>query len=317
MKVELQSTPYGGWTNCLRLTNGTIEAVITVDVGPRILRYGFHGHGNMLGENPEEMGRTGGAKWRMYGGHRLWIAPEDESLTMLPDNDPVRWQWNGKTLSLHQDMDATYRIGKSMHISMLPGGALTLSHRLTNHGPKSIPLAPWAITVMTPGGEAILPQEPYRTHRVQKTPSRPLVLWPYTNMADPRVIWGREHIHVRSDESLRAPFKIGFFSSRGWMLYRKADLVFIKYHPVHQDVHTDYGCNAEVFTAQHVFELESLGPFVRLAPGKSAQHVECWQILDIASASKALSAPVNQSGILPQRVSGSELMRAILAYHKA
>lgn len=317
MRIDLQTITYGGWSNCLRLTNGHVEAVITTDVGPRILRYGLVSGENMLGENQHEMGRRGGATWRMYGGHRLWIAPEDETLTMVPDNDPVAWRWDGKTLSLQQTVDSASRIGKTLNLSMMPGGALILSHRLTNHGRKAVTLAPWTITVMAPGGEAILPQEPYRSHRAQKTPARPLVLWPYTNMADPRVAWGRDYIRVRGDATLSVPFKIGFFSSRGWMLYRKGDLAFIKYHPVCVGAHADYGCNAEVFTAGRVLELESLGPLVRLAPGKSVEHAECWQVLHTSSASRNVAVPINKSATLPQTVSGSELMRAILASNSA
>ena len=30
---------YGGWKNCIRLSNGRIELVATTDVGPRIIRF--------------------------------------------------------------------------------------------------------------------------------------------------------------------------------------------------------------------------------------------------------------------------------------
>ena len=30
---------YGGWKNCIRLSNGIIELVATTDVGPRIIRF--------------------------------------------------------------------------------------------------------------------------------------------------------------------------------------------------------------------------------------------------------------------------------------
>ena len=32
--------------------------------------------GFLFKEYDEQMGKTGGDEWRIYGGHRLWIAPE-------------------------------------------------------------------------------------------------------------------------------------------------------------------------------------------------------------------------------------------------
>ena len=41
------------------------------------------------------MGKKGGSEYRSYGGHRLWIAPEDEERTTQPDNDPVEYEEEG------------------------------------------------------------------------------------------------------------------------------------------------------------------------------------------------------------------------------
>ena len=87
MKVERRE--YGGWKDCLFLSNGEAELAVTTAVGPRIIRYGLIGGENELGEIAKDRGRAGGERWRMYGGHRLWHAPEDAFRTYRPDNGPA------------------------------------------------------------------------------------------------------------------------------------------------------------------------------------------------------------------------------------
>ena len=176
---------FGGWPNCLRLSDGRTEAVVTADVGPRIIRFGFTGGPNLLKEVAGDRGATGGKTWRLYGGHRLWIAPEMRERTTVPDNGPVRWRWDGRTLTLVSPADRRFRIRKELRVGYTNSGTLRLRHRLVNESRKTVELAPWAITVMVPGGEAVIPQEPLVPHPESLLPVRPLVLWSYADMGDP------------------------------------------------------------------------------------------------------------------------------------
>ncbi len=72
----IEKLSYGGWPNCYRLTDGEVELVVTTDVGPRVIRYGFVGGQNLFWENPDQLGKSDEAYWQMRGGHRLWAAPE-------------------------------------------------------------------------------------------------------------------------------------------------------------------------------------------------------------------------------------------------
>ena len=37
--MEVKEVSCGAWGNCLRLSNGILEAVVTIDYGPRILSF--------------------------------------------------------------------------------------------------------------------------------------------------------------------------------------------------------------------------------------------------------------------------------------
>ncbi len=95
----LEPISYRGWNNAYRLSNGVVELVVTADVGPRILFYGFLNGKNLLHEVEEDAGKTGGSEFRLYGGHRLWVSPEVER-TYYPDNTPVAVSRTGQRDSL-------------------------------------------------------------------------------------------------------------------------------------------------------------------------------------------------------------------------
>src|SRR5678815_543040 len=84
----LERIDYRGWKNSCRISNGIVEAIVLADVGPRVISYGFCGDENQFHEVDDQHGLCGGNDFRLYGGHRLWIAPEGKN-TYYPDNDPV------------------------------------------------------------------------------------------------------------------------------------------------------------------------------------------------------------------------------------
>ncbi len=57
--VKVEKTEYKGWRNCYRVSNGEVELIITADVGPRIIRFGFPGGQNLFKEFAEQLGALG------------------------------------------------------------------------------------------------------------------------------------------------------------------------------------------------------------------------------------------------------------------
>ena len=81
----IEKISYRGWPNAYRLSNGIVELTVLADVGPRVISYKFIGDENQFYEIDDQAGLTGGAQFRLYGGHRLWVSPEGPS-TYYPDN---------------------------------------------------------------------------------------------------------------------------------------------------------------------------------------------------------------------------------------
>ena len=277
----MEKVSYLNLPNCYRLSNGTVEVIVTTDVGPRIIRYGFLGQDNLLGEVPELSTKTAFGEFKPWGGHRLWAAPEANPRSYVPDNSAVEYETEGELkIRLLARVERETGLQKEMMMTLAETGTEVLvQHRIFNRNVWEIELAPWALTIMKGGGEAIFPQEPYLSWDEYLLPARPLVLWHYTDLSDTRWSITQKLIRLRSDERKAAPQKAGIANKQGWAAYLVDSTLFVKrFDYLEGMAYPDYGCNTETYTAGSFIEVESLGPLRRLAPGEAAEHTERWSL---------------------------------------
>jgi hypothetical protein len=275
----MEVVEYGGWANSIRLSNGEIELVGTTDVGPRIIRLGFVGGQNLFHNFPATLGRTGDTEWNSYGGHRLWHAPEVVPRTYAPDNSPVEHSWDGKTLTL-KSAEAVNGLEKEIRITLSPTApCVEVAHRIVNRNPWAVELSAWTLSVMASGGRAIYPQEDYAPHPDCLVPARPLVLWHFTDMSDPRWTWGARYIQFRQDPSATTKQKVGLLNTKGWAAYLVGGDVLVKRYPYEPGaVYPDMGVNTETYSDPDMLEVETLGAFTRIEPGAHVDYVESWLV---------------------------------------
>ena len=275
--TKVETIEYSGWKS-LRLSSPELEAIVTLDVGPRVIRLAVPGRKNVFAEFPDQKGIKQGQEWLSFGGHRLWHAPEVFPRTYETDFDPVPYNVAGGTLQLRPKTERGTGLRKEIDIS-LEGNQVRLVHRLVNESVWDVEVAAWCLSVMAPGGTLYVPQEPYFPHPDVLTPARPLVLWPFTNMADPRFTWGEKLIQMREPGGVTKQ-KFGLANSLGWAAYHVEGDLFLKTFPhITGAIYPDLGCNCEFFTMPGFLEVETLGPLVRLAPGKALVHEENWKLV--------------------------------------
>ena len=276
-----RDVPYLGTPHHIRLSNGTVELILSTGYGPRIVRYAFAGSddaGNAFATIPPQ-GNADPAKWHIRGGHRLWHAPEEKPRTYQPDNDPIEARVDGNTVRLIQPVEKNTGIQKEMTVTLDPAGShVTVVHTLTNRGLFAVETACWALSVMNTDGTAVFPQEPYRSHDESLLPARPLVLWPYTDMTDPRWTWGKRFLLLRRDSARQTPQKVGLLNKEGWAAYARPDgILFLKrFAHVPGRTYPDFGSSTETFTRGGFLEVETLGPIERVEPGQAITHTEHW-----------------------------------------
>lgn len=281
MAVTVKIVTYGGWGNCIEISNGIVDVVATIDFGPRIIRYGFKGQANMFKEDtdreithPVEFAGAGDT-WYIYGGHRLWTSPEADPRSYYPDNEPVAWRATESGVVLTPPAEKWNQLQKELEISMDDSGEVKVVHRVANTGAWTAELSVWALSVMAQGGTAIIPQVKRETGLLG---NRILALWPYSRLDDERVTWGNDFFLIRQDSG-PTPFKIGTNNENGWAAYYNEGNLFIKYYKhEEQALYPDFGVSFEAYVNDHFLELESLGTLTALQPGATAIHVETWNL---------------------------------------
>jgi hypothetical protein len=277
--VVVEKFPYHGWPNCQKISNGLVELIVTADVGPRIIHFGFKGGENQFYENPADAGVMGGDKWHSFGGHRLWHAPEDVIRTYAPDNSPVQVKLlkDGAKFTAPTEPNGIQKVIE-VHLSESEP-KVKVNHTLINHSLWPIPLAVWSVSVMKAGGKVIVPHSPRIGHDDRLLPNESFALWGYTKMDDPRWTWGEKYFFLRQDSSFNYAQKIGTSNSYGWAACQRNTDVFIKkfdFNPAL--VYPDFNCNFETYTDQSILEVETLGPNVVIDPGQKAEHLEEWSL---------------------------------------
>lgn len=277
----METVKFNGW-DCIRLSNGTVEALVTRSVGPRIIRYGFVGGDNMFCEIPGEQNGSGEDHWMNRGGHRLWIAPEGPDWSYELDNGPYA-EATAIPGGVHvrQEPGPATGVQKEMDITMESAtGFVKIRHRLTNCGNGNVRLAPWTINVMGPEGRELIPLPPKAPHSpTTLLPNQNFSFWSYSDFADPRWTWGSRFVMLRQDPSSGTNQKLGIRNKAGWAAYeRKGCLFIMKFQHAEGVEYPDFGCNYETFTNNNFTEMECLGPMVTLAPGDSTALDEEWRL---------------------------------------
>lgn len=276
--VTVDKVEYKGWRNCYRVTNGEIEAIVTADVGPRIIRFGFVGGQNLFKEYPEQLGKSGEADFQLRGGSRVWKAPEDPVATWAPDNVPVAIRVTPSGLVATAPVEPLTKLQKEIEISMEPSGSkVTVSHRITNHGLFPLEFAPWVLTMMAQGGMVVSGFPPRGTHPKDLAATNPLVMWAYTDLSDPRWKFTRKYMTLRQDPNNSNAQKLGTFNVDTWAVYLLNGEAFMKRAKADPaKTYTDFGCSFETFTNNDFLEIETLGPMTKVQPGQSVEQVEQW-----------------------------------------
>ena len=247
-----------------RAEHADVEIVVGVSAGPRILRFGLIGGPNLLVDRDPTDLRVG--QWRLFGGHRLSVAPEGHS-SYLPDNAPCEVTIDGPRLTAARPLGRAHtRRALTITPAITDGPGFDLLHRLDFMGPGRWSGALWAITCVPPVGLVTSPATSGLRHWSQHRD--PLARAQFAASPGGEI--------VVAPNARRA--KAGWYSPAGRIVHHQPEGTFVietPYVPA-RSACVDRGCNIEVFTCAHFLELETLGPRTSLAPGQSVTHAQRW-----------------------------------------
>jgi hypothetical protein len=248
------------------------------EVGPRIVGlYLADSNDNLLGEAPSVDLKTDAGMHKLFGGHRIWAAPELPGWSYVPDTKGGRVEQSEGGVAIHWEPQGPgFAVG--MRIKLVPGKpSLELEQTLTNRHADYQRLAPWGITILPHGGAAFLP----------KAPGASEVRWPYTPPSDPRIKSQPALIEIQGQPG--PMLKVGAFSPVGVCAYMRDGVLLLKRFEVQTGEHPDGGCNVEVYCDANYLELETLGPLSDVPPGGNVTLRETWDLLTGSAAEQRLA----------------------------
>ncbi len=279
---------YKDYGKCLCISNGIIEAYVTLDIGPRIIRFGFAGERNVLSDircdfkpitDQKYQSFFGkGRAWESLGGHRVWITPESYPETYLPDDRAVEYELCENGAIFKSIPDTEVGIEKTLTVKMDTISAnMSVTMDVKNISSKSKEFAVWAISVCSKGGTLIIPMNINDTGYLH---NRSISVWPYTDMGDRRIHWGKKYVTVSQNSGIKAPLKLGFDLHCGKSYYVLDNEAFCKSYDVnHQGLtYPDGGCSFETYTNDVMIEIETLSPLKMVQSGNSHSLTEHWSL---------------------------------------
>ena len=264
------------WGRVLWISDGKTEVAVALDFGIRVVHLSCCGCENLFYEQPVDGsdGFTTG-EWKLYGGHRIWLAPESAG-TYCPDNAPVRYTITNDEILFEQDLESMLKIYKRLRLRFMADGAISVEQEIQNGSDQVIDGAVWGVNTLDGGGEAEIS---FRCkQRGGYNPQRVISLWSDTNLADPRLQFERDRLIARH---MPVPdyLKLGLYSNPGKAVLRNKGQIFeLTFNTDDLELYPDNGCNFELYMCMKFMELESLGQKTRILPGQHATHTEVWRL---------------------------------------
>ena len=182
-----------GLPNCLRLSNDRIEVVVPTTIGPRIMRCGFLGGPNLLGEYPQLATNTPLGEWKPWGGHRLWAAPEQ----MPGSYVQTTHRYSGSFATIVRCSCARTRCLRFGEITRDSSAAQRQQPLDRTRDPQSELLANrdrgWGVDRRLAWRDRVAAAAGISKPRRAVTAGRAMALWSFTNMTDRRWRFGTLH----------------------------------------------------------------------------------------------------------------------------
>ncbi len=281
---------YKDYGKCVEITNGVISAVVTVEIGPRIISFGFTDGQNFMNDNRVLLGGREGDKpytdlfgenkrWENLGGHRIWLSPESYPETYTPDDKPceVVETENGAIFVYAEDSEIG--VQKEMEIKMDSDDTnMQVLMRVKNVSDETKEYAIWALSVCSQNGTLVIPMNTVDTDLL---PNRRVVLWPYTDPRAENFYWGKKYITVKQiPEGEDYKGKLGVDLNSGTALYVLGDDILCKkYDTNHPDGrYPDGGCSFETYVCNEMIEFETLSELKTVGAGETIEHTEHWSL---------------------------------------
>ncbi len=281
---------YKDYGKCVEISNGVITALVTVEIGPRIISFGYTGGQNFMNDNrvllggkPEDKPYADlfgqGKHWENLGGHRVWLSPESYPETYTPDDKPCKVVPTDDGAIFVYAEDTEIAVQKEMEIKMDADDTnMQVIMRVKNISEETREFAVWSLSVCAQHGTLVLPMNTVDTGLL---PNRQITFWPYTDPKADNFYFGKKYTTIKQiAEGEEYCGKIGTDLNCGTAYYVLGDEILYKtYETEHPNAkYPDGNCSFETYVCNAMIEFETLSPLKNIAKGETHEHIERWSL---------------------------------------
>ena len=268
-RMQINKIQYENFGECYECLHNGRKLVISSDFGPRILFFGFSGRKNIFYNDQSKTVGNEDTGWLIYGGHRLWPAPET-SASYQPDNSAC-------TIKTSEDIFEISIITGALKKTILiqpQGDRFLITHKFSPCGEALISGALWALTCVRPDCTVFFPWGTSGSWSLKK-----IIYWQKwidhgSDINSSQYIRGNDLFLIKPSGE---EGKVGTSGYEGFIGAVFSDCTFIKkFRFIEGALYPDEGCALECYTCSLFIELETLSPFCTMIPGHEYTHTEEW-----------------------------------------
>ena len=278
MDISTLEINYKDYGKCLKITNNVVEIIVTIEYGPRIIKYGYVNGMNHFAECVGNKIATSHGDYYIIGGHRFWHLPENRDRTCIPDNKKVKYESIFNGVRFIQEFEKWTQVQKIIEITFDENSTkLFVLHKIISLNAFDINISISGISSMDRGGIEIIPLE---KRKEGINPNKSFVFWPYSNIKDSRVYFGDKYVAMKVNEDIFENFKIGFNTSLNYALYYNQNEMFVKeFNKIKSNfIYPDMGCIYESYITNNYIEMQTNSPIFVLETNKIIEHMEIWSL---------------------------------------
>lgn len=261
---EINTDEFG---HCVLLSDTNIQAIITIDYGPRIVSVTTNSKTNLIYHEKD-------TQYNRCHGHKMRLTIDKPSNGLYCDNSPVMYSPLDDGVKFTQTITEPFPLEVSMDI--IPNNetsSLMIVHSVLNKDKNPVKLAIYTETPLIHNGFLFVPQSNITEN---DTPSKILTLWNNSKWTDSRLYLGEQYITVAVNDST-SKLKIGSNNTAGWCGYMNGTHSFIKRY-IHNRtaLYPFCHCSTHAVATDKYLSIQTSSPFYRIESLEIARHVENW-----------------------------------------
>lgn len=273
MSISIKEVNDINYGRCIDISNGIVDVSVTIDYGPRIIRYCPKNMKNLFyydrtGEYtfPQNLVNTN-ELFYLYGGHRMWISTESGEKSNYPDNVPIVYSpiTEGVKLSIPRDI----KQGIALYMDII------LTQETTNimvvHSVQNISKVPMEISI---NADTALCKSGF-VYSMQSEKNKIIQLYNSSKWQDKRLFISDDYI--TADASNGDEFYIGIKNAVGCCGYVDNNVIFNKRYIHNTNLEYPNGdISTKIKILNGYISLDTISPLYVVESGEIVRHVESW-----------------------------------------